>query len=115
MLPKKYRLTSDYDFRKIRRKGRSIRTPLFNLNYLVVKSNTPTRFGFVVSAKIDKRATKRNRVKRVSSEAVRDLLPQVKSGFDVVFWMKRGSLEADSKKIYRDIEEALRRGGILGR
>lgn len=43
-----------------------------------------SRFGFVVSKNIDKRATARNRIKRVLRERVRTLLPNLPTGKDVI-------------------------------
>ena len=113
MLPERHRLTTDYDFRKVRRRGRNLKTPLFNLGCLVKRSDSPARFGFVASTKLDKRAVKRNKVKRVFRESVRAVLPRVKNGFDFVFWIKRKALEADSKEVQKTVEEALRKVEVL--
>ena len=99
----------------VRRKGRKISTPFFNLFY--VRRNgelaEPSRFGFVVSTKLDKRAVKRNRVKRVFREAIRPLLPEIKDGFDFVFWVRRRSLEMKSDRMQAVIETVLKKSGLL--
>jgi ribonuclease P protein component len=49
----------------------------------------PSRFGFTVSRKISKRATNRNRVRRVWQEAVRLTRPRFASGWDIVLNARR--------------------------
>lgn len=46
------------------------------------------RFAFVVSVKIDKRATQRNRMRRILSESVRHLLPRLAGG-DGIFVVRK--------------------------
>jgi len=113
MLPKDRRLISDYDFRKVRRKGRRIGVPLFTLYLLRVGPSVPSRFGFVVSKKIDKRATERNRVKRIFREGVRPLLSEVKDGYDAVFWIRQRALGAPTKEVWAEIRKALGKAGVI--
>lgn len=112
MLPKANRLISDYDFRKVRRQGRPIKTSFFDLYYLR-RGRLPSRFGFVVSLKLDKRATRRNHLKRIFREEIRVHLPKVGEGFDCAFWVKERSLEADPDQVRRAIVEALGKAGLL--
>lgn len=116
MLPKANRLTSDYDFRKVRRQGRKMKTPFFDLYYLPrggPSSLAVSRFGFVVSLKLDKRATRRNRVRRIFREEVRSLLPKTKKGFDCAFWVRKRSLEVEPEQARRATREALRKVGVM--
>ena len=85
MLPKENRLTDDYDFRRVKRLGKSYHCPLFKLSIARRKIEGPSRFGFVISKKIDKRAVVRNRIKRLLREAVRNKLEKIPGGFDIVF------------------------------
>lgn len=116
MLPKANRLTSDYDFRRVRRQGRKIKTSLFDLYYLPrggPSSLAVSRFGFVVSLKLDKRATRRNRLRRIFREEVRSLLPKIKKGFDCAFWVRKRSLEVEPEEVRRAVREALKKAGLL--
>lgn len=85
MLPKEHRLTDDYDFRRVKRLGKSYHCPLFKLSIASQKVSAAPRFGFVISKKIDKRATVRNRIKRLLRQAVRERLEKIPNGFDIVF------------------------------
>ncbi len=85
MLPKENRLTDDYDFRRVKRLGKNYHGPLFKLSFARRKVFGPSRFGFVISKKIDKRAVVRNRIKRLLREAVRERLEKIPDGFDATF------------------------------
>lgn len=99
MLPRKYRLHSDYDFRRLRVRGQKYFSPLFTLIIAPVRDRQALRLGFVVSARLDKRATVRNRLKRVLREVIRRKLSQLKRGFDAAFYIRSGML----KRTYEDV------------
>ena len=70
-----------------------------------------TKFGFVVSKKIHKRAVKRNRIKRLMREAVRLYLksnPDTKY-MSVVFTASAGLLDKDFNYINTNIVELMRK------
>lgn len=60
-----------------------------------------SRFGFIISKRIDKRAVTRNRMKRLMREVVR--LNSIEPGWDVVVIARKGSV----KMPYRDVEQAM--------
>ena len=92
MLPAKQRLQSRWLFRKTLNGLRYYACPSFvimtlahwNEPYLAVALATTSyrpRVGFVISKKVDKRATKRNRLKRIAREHLRQhILPALNSG-----------------------------------
>lgn len=105
MLAKVNRLPSP-EFRRVLKFGKNIFSA--NLMLKLVENKLPlSRFGFIVSTKFNKRATARNRAKRLMREAVRLNLPQIKPGFDFIFSMKGGAGELQ----YPDMEREIR--GIL--
>lgn len=115
MLPKENRLSSDFDFRKVRRSGRKYGGPLFSFFVLRGdgKVKNPPRFGFVVSTKVTKKASKRNRVRRVLQDEVGSLLSRVRPGVSGAFWVKIRALEADPKELRLQVRRVLRKAGIL--
>ena len=102
MLKKLNRISKDKEYKKIFRKSKKFETE--NLVFRVVKRdsnaqgskklkpnayNLTSRFGFIVSNKIDKRAARRNRLKRRLRAVVGESLDKIKPGFDVVILVKR--------------------------
>ncbi len=113
MLPRGRRLTSDYDFRKVKSRGTRINTPFFTFLYLRKDGMAPSRFGFVVSTKVDKRATRRNRIKRLLSEGLLPLLSKVGNGYDIVFWVQRRALEAEANELWAETEKVIKQADLF--
>jgi ribonuclease P protein component len=112
MLPKENRLVRKPDFEKVKEKGEKFQSHLFGL--LVYPIDNPvSRFGFVISTKLSKRAVKRNRAKRILREQVRLLLPKIKPGFDVVFLGKKALLEVTYQEIGNEIKRLFKKSGLL--
>lgn len=76
MLPSSNRLPKE-EIPGLMRHGLVIRSKELILKYK--ETTGAPRFTFIVSTKIDKRATKRNKIRRILSEAVRHLLPGIRS------------------------------------
>lgn len=99
MLPKSLRLTQKFDYNRVRKYGKSVSFPLFTLGYL--KTNEPTtKFGIIITNKIDKRATERHRVKRILTELISKNLTKFGKGQLIVF-VARSSIVG---KKYEEIE-----------
>jgi ribonuclease P protein component len=112
MLPRQNRLVRKPDFEKVKEKGDKFQSSLFGL--LVFPNEEEfSRFGFVISTKISKRAVKRNRVKRLLRERVRLLLPKIKPGFDIVFLGKKALLEVDYPEIDKEIRRLFKKARLL--
>ena len=81
MLKKCYRLKNKYAFSATYKKKNIVADDYFVFYLGKEKENQeyPTRFGFVVSKKISKRAVKRNKIKRLAREVVRLTLKDVAS------------------------------------
>ena len=82
MLPSYNRLPS-VEIPLLLRAGTRIRGRHIDLVYQ--KHQMQSRFAVVVSAKVDKRAAKRNRMKRLIREAIQQILPLVKEHISGVF------------------------------
>lgn len=90
MLPKKYRLTRDKDFSLVYRLGKFFSAREINLKYTPNRL-TVSRFGFVVSTKIAKKANVRNLLKRRLRAIIGAHLKQLAPGYDVVIGTRPGA------------------------
>lgn len=98
MLKKKYRLS---DFKKL--KSKTINSPLFTLKYLE-SGEKVSKFAFVISKKIDKRAVTRNKVKRQISKALEGILEKITRGYNFIFIVKKEILTKNQGEITKEIE-----------
>lgn len=87
MFKRKYRLPKKYF-----RGERTLYSSLYTLK-LAKNGKKASRFGFVISKKIDKRATVRNRIKREFRKCIEDKIDQIVVGYDFLFILKTGNQE----------------------
>lgn len=93
MLPAAERLKKDSDFNAVMSAGQKQR--IGALLFLATSGGSEkTRFGLVVSKKVDKRATARNKIRRQLGELLRQLEP-VTPPLDVVIIVLRSADFAD--------------------
>ncbi len=112
MLLKKNRLKKNKNFEKVFQKGKR-----FQKNFLflkVVKNDLEiSRFGFIVSQKISKKAVIRNRLKRRLREGLRHYLPEIKQGVDGVFISRPGLEKEDFEELKKTIKGILSKAELL--
>lgn len=113
MLPKHHRLTRSKDFTRVRRRGRSAGSPLLAVYVLPVRA-TEIRIGFSVSKKVGK-AVVRNRVKRRMREVIRQRVPSMRPGQDVVVIARPPAAQATFRELEDAILAALQRTGSVQR
>lgn len=108
MLPKKNRLSTTYEFNKVRRVGKRIKSPLFDLFYSDVEGyGGPSRLGVVVTNKYSKVAAVRNRVKRVFREVLRLNLDKIADGYWIVIHPKKAAEEKEHEEISSEFNKVL--------
>lgn len=102
MLARKYKLKKDNDFKKVFKRGENYQRGLIRLK--AVKNDLLiSRFGFIISNKLSKKAVVRNKVKRKLEEITRLNLDKVKTGFDIIVMVSPLIKEKD----YQEIEKSL--------
>jgi len=112
MLKKEFRIRKQKDFENVFGKGFYSSDRFLTLK--ATENKMPfSRFGFVVSKKISKKAVERNRAKRLMSESVRLTDEKIKPGFDVVFISKSGIVNKDLEEVKGAVEKLLKRSGLL--
>ncbi len=100
MLSKNNRLKKRDDFDGVFKRGRKFKEDFLLLR--VVKNNfQKSRFGFIVSQKVSKKAVLRNKIKRRLRAIVEAKIPKIKEGLDIVLIADPG-LE---KKDFWELEE----------
>ncbi|OGG29916.1 ribonuclease P protein component [Candidatus Gottesmanbacteria bacterium RIFCSPLOWO2_01_FULL_46_9] len=116
MLPRSHRLPSP-DIDHVLRFGKRIPGELFQLiiapNSSVDSGNLRSRFAFIVSTKVDKRATHRNRIRRLLSESVRLRMESIKPGYDCVFIAKKPFGDVGIGEVEKMVVEMLSKAHLL--
>jgi len=111
MLVKANRLAKEADFKRLALKGRFSFGPLFNLKSLPNKLGA-SRFGIVISAKVSKKATIRNLIKRRMTEAIRLMTEHLKPSLDVMLVVKKEAIDADYKALSQELEKIFKKSAI---
>lgn len=108
MLKRKYRLSAKTRVEK----SRSLENPFFTLR--IAENNLSyNRFRFVVSKKVDKRAVVRNKIRRKFNECIRSLWEEIKTGFDLIFYIKKSISEEEEKNLSMIIKETFIKNQLL--
>lgn len=125
MLPDANRLKHRKDFSAVYRKGmrrnsahfclRALRKPksIESRKPTAEKSLQPTRTGISISLKVSKRAVVRNRIKRQIRAALRQLLPRLKFGWDLVIVVRPIAQECNYAEILQELEQLLVEAEVL--
>lgn len=103
MLKKENRLLKSADFARVLGRGRAVASGFFLLKY--IKTNSPrARTGFVISAKVSKKAVERNLLKRRMREIIRrDADTAVGAGYDIVFVARKNALNLNFAELKKEI------------
>jgi ribonuclease P protein component len=114
-LPKQYRLKHPREFAAVYRQGSKAVS-----EHLVVRvlASIPapskagaeepaalSRFGISISQKVSKRAVIRNRLKRQIRAAIRQFLPSVRSGLQIVVIVRPGAAVCEYGEFLRELEQ----------
>lgn len=113
MLPQENRVRKNKEFEQVFKKTKPVFTK--NLTFRsVLRRNGETRFGFVISNKISKLATRRNSLKRQLRTISQSLISEIESGYDVVVVVKEDfSYPYKQEEIRKQVEEGFRKSGII--
>jgi ribonuclease P protein component len=106
------RLRKGSDFQRVRQQGRSITSRLLILAWIPNEVGR-LRIGFVVTKRISKLAVERNYIKRLLSEAIRRVLPELLSGWDIVLSARNQVTTADLHMLEEDLVNLLHQARLL--
>ncbi len=79
------RFTRKGEFDRVFRNGKRFRKSFLQIVICHAGSRNKGRIGFVITAKLVRKATKRNRIRRILKEAVRHWWKYIQPGTDIVF------------------------------
>ena len=118
MLSKKHRILKG-EFEKLFKAGKRTDSKSFFLKVtnlsppLKNRDDFSSRFAFVTSAKVSKKAVVRNKLRRRARAIVYKLLPEAKKDVATMFFFKPGAEKLNFKEIEEEIKEALQKAGVL--
>lgn len=112
MLPHYQRLTSSREYHRIYKTGKKTFSAHLHLFYESSNQN-PSRFGFVVSQKQIAKIVARNRLKRILRAQIRELMPFIAPGFNVIIQAKSPLLQLTSEKIYQELIKILQKANLI--
>jgi len=107
---RRYRLTSSIEIKRVRRSGDSYVHPLL---VLIIKAGESSISRFAVTAGISiGNAVKRNRAKRLLRAALRDLIADIKPGYQGLLIARKPLLQASSQQTSAALKTLLEEAGI---
>ncbi len=112
MLAAKHRIKGS-EIASIKKKGKLYKSSHFGAIILNRDDKKDSRFGFIISKKVSKLATERNRIKRALYEALRHNLKFIKKGRDMIFLVKPEISKKSTPEIMREAETFLRKYRLL--
>lgn len=106
MLSKENRLRKRKDFDNIFKNGKAKTGRFIFLKFLKNGLNV-SRFGFIVSLKIAKKAVVRNKIKRRLRQVIKNNINKIKPGFDMVITAKPEIVNKNYQEIKNELENEL--------
>ncbi len=113
MLPSLYRIRKKKDFENILKRGHTIIGRFFIIKIIDNKKETQSRFAFVFPIRLEKRACKRNRIRRIFREAIRVNLSKIKDAVDIIFIIKEEAKNKGYIEIKEEIEKSFKKNKLF--
>jgi len=111
MLPKPRRLNLKTDFKWVV-SGRKLETKFLKL-FLKQGENKIARAGIAVSSKVFRKATERNRARRLTSSAIESIYNRLPKDINIVALPKQGVINVKSGDLSLDLEERLKKEKLI--
>ena len=111
VLPFENRLKKKKEFQAVLKEGTFIKGVFFFLKYRPNNMQV-SRVGFIVSKKSIKSAAGRNKVKRRLRHIIKEDIKNIKTGYDLIFLIKKQAKEAKFADLENDVIQIIKRGGL---
>ena len=112
MLPQDSRLQNEKDIERVYRKGKS-----FKEDFLVLKavknSLAKSRFAFIVSQKVSKKAVARKKVKRRLRETIKKQIKAMAPGFDNLVIARSETSDKNFPEIEKVLTKLLKKANLI--
>ena len=105
MLASKYKIRDREIFDELKSKGKKITKPDFLFVYLEDESLKESKFGIIVTKKINNKAVIRNRIKRVIYAALEKEIDKLERNIYGLFVVRRDISEMKSKEFQEDVDK----------
>jgi ribonuclease P protein component len=112
-MKKDYVLVNNGDYKRVYRRGKYAATA-FLVVYCLDNNTETTRIGITTSKKVGN-AVKRNRMRRLIKENIRELYYRLNKGFDIVIVARKSENDANKENIGKDLRYLLYKLGLLDR
>lgn len=99
--------------RGLRLKGSSMKKSSPSVSLPIDEGKPPTRIGISISQKVSKKAVVRNRIKRQIRAALRQLLPRLTPGWQLVIVVRPGAQECEYGQFLRELKQLLAEAEVL--
>ena len=74
---------------------------------------TYNRYGFVVKKAVDKRATVRNRIRRLLRSCIEEMFDEIKPGQDMLFMLNGKIVEMKREDLYNEVHSFFKEKHLL--
>lgn len=112
MLLKINRLKKEKDFEKLFKKGKSFKNGFLILR--IVQNNLEeSRFGFIVSQKVSKKAVLRNKVKRRIRDIIQKNITKIRKGIDMAFVVLPGLEKNNFLETKENVNALLKKADLV--
>ncbi|MGH9856394.1 MAG: ribonuclease P protein component [Acidobacteriota bacterium] len=108
MFAKRYRLPATIRFIP----ARFFKTPYFRVKY-ARNSETVSRYGFVISKAVDKRAVVRNRIRRVFRSCIEEVQEKIVPGYDMLFFLEKGIINKQRQEVLQEVLLQFKKHNLL--
>lgn len=92
-------------------------TKVFTSPYFILRirknDSANNKYGFLVSKRVDSRATVRNKIKRMMRKCIEEMLSEIKEGYDMLFIIKKEVLGISKDGICDTVRNVLVDKGYL--
>lgn len=109
MLKQKYRLKKSIDFQNTKQDGQYIPNKFFHFYFIQTKEKDSSKVGIVVSRNFDKRATKRNLMKRRFREILRLNSDNIPNGINIVIYPKFSAQSVKYEELSSEVIKTLQK------